>query len=193
MARRDTAPSSILSSQPKTATLDISPEAERRCLERWDKDVIRAAAARAASTSAGANIRKDLEQEARIGVLLALRRGKGHIEPYVRRTIVNAITKAAHREMRTHIVAQQQSSTVLDSTEDHAASHSGNDLLAKAALADWVDRLPHKLRHVYEHLYVDGCTQRRTADCMGASQPRIAQLHRDLLSRARVDLVHLSA
>lgn len=53
---------------------------------------------------------------------------------------------------------------------------------AATSLADWIGSLPERQRELYRLLYVEGLTQRAAAVSLGTSQPRIAQLHRALLS-----------
>ena len=43
------------------------------------------------------------------------------------------------------------------------------------------------------HLYEDARPQREVATLLGVSQPRVAQMHAELLSRGRTQLVGLAA
>ena len=70
---------------------------------------------------------------------------------------------------------------------------TGPDFLEILAVQRWVSQLPDGLRRVYEALYVNEVTQREAAIQIGVSQPRIAELHRLLLQRAKQELVHLAA
>jgi DNA-directed RNA polymerase specialized sigma24 family protein len=47
----------------------------------------------------------------------------------------------------------------------------------------WVSRLPQRLQEVYRHIYEEGRSQRDAAKVMRITQPRVAQLHRQLLAR----------
>jgi len=70
---------------------------------------------------------------------------------------------------------------------------TGPDLLDIVAVRRWVSQLPESFRRVYKALYVDELTQRKAAIQMGVSQPRIAELHRLMLQRAKQELGRLAA
>ena len=57
----------------------------------------------------------------------------------------------------------------------------------------WAVDLPTRLARLYQLLYVEGATQREAARQMRLSQPRVAQLHRQLLDAGRRDLASLAA
>jgi DNA-directed RNA polymerase specialized sigma24 family protein len=57
----------------------------------------------------------------------------------------------------------------------------------------WTSRLPRRLRDVYRHIYEEGRSQRDAAKIMRITQPRVAQLHRQLLEKASRDLANMAA
>jgi RNA polymerase sigma factor (sigma-70 family) len=60
-----------------------------------------------------------------------------------------------------------------------------------AALAAWKTSLPSKLAEICQGLYYEDLSQRALAKRYGLTQARISQINRQLLTRARSDLVHL--
>jgi DNA-directed RNA polymerase specialized sigma24 family protein len=77
--------------------------------------------------------------------------------------------------------------------EDNGPRPDDNDPWIRDTIARWVNGLPKSLQKLYELIYVKECTQREAASLMRVSQPRIAQLHRQLLQRGRQELAHLAA
>ncbi len=72
------------------------------------------------------------------------------------------------------------------------------DTLVEASLTtgvvnQWVRAQSAKLQAMYDLLYVHGYTQREAAATMGVTQARVAQLHRALLMRGRIELGDLVA
>jgi DNA-directed RNA polymerase specialized sigma subunit len=57
----------------------------------------------------------------------------------------------------------------------------------------WITSLPQRFQQVYSLLYVHGATQREAARAMGISQPRVAQLHQELLALGRQGFASLAA
>jgi DNA-directed RNA polymerase specialized sigma subunit len=53
--------------------------------------------------------------------------------------------------------------------------------------------MPARLRAVFKLLYGSGYTQREPSSVLGLSQPRITQLHQELLQRGRLDLAAVAA
>ena len=77
--------------------------------------------------------------------------------------------------------------------EDKGPRPDDNDPWIRDAVARWVNGLSKSLQKLYELIYVKGYTQREAASLMGISQPRVTQLHRQLLQRGRQELAHLAA
>jgi DNA-directed RNA polymerase specialized sigma subunit len=69
--------------------------------------------------------------------------------------------------------------------------HERTDLFVTCAVKRFIGLLPDKLRTLYELVYVKGCTQREAAAELGVTQPRVAQLHADLLQRGHQELGYL--
>lgn len=133
---------------------------------------------------------EELAQEARARVIRLARHGRPRDEAYVRTVIANAVRKAARREARclTHLQP--------DDHVDKDVSRNVDDEIPSPtteAVRRWVRGLSARFQAVYKLLYVDGHTQRETATIIGVTQPRVAQLHRDLLACGRTALADLAA
>jgi RNA polymerase sigma factor (sigma-70 family) len=120
---------------------------------------------------------EDLVQETLIRLLLLYRRKPTAPAPYIRTLIANRLRTAVRREAGTSYTLTTLAEEV---TCRQGARHP--DLWYVTA---WAANLPKQLRAIYLHLYVNESTQRETARAMNISQPRVAQLHRMLLERAR--------
>jgi len=105
----------------------------------------------------------------------------------MRRVIQNAVLNSTRREDR----------FVPCTLEDAARVHHEPSVQPPSALIqsvrNWVAELPTRLARLYQLLYVEGATQREVAGRMRLSQPRVAQLHRQLLEAGRRDLASLGA
>jgi DNA-directed RNA polymerase specialized sigma subunit len=80
-----------------------------------------------------------------------------------------------------------------DLDDDLEAPAAQTQEVATGAVETWITHLPLRLRDIYQHLYADERSQREAAHLMRLSQPRVAQLHRQLLKRGREELAHLAA
>jgi|GEM_PF-2078355 len=67
------------------------------------------------------------------------------------------------------------------------------DIMAVTKIRKWLEKLPGNLRAIYEALYVAGLSQREVAANLKISQPRVAQLHQQLLAQGKQDLASLIA
>jgi RNA polymerase sigma factor (sigma-70 family) len=133
---------------------------------------------------------EDFAQEARVRLLTVLRGQRGAApEPYIRSVVVNAI-RTARRSQARHSgreVALEETSE-MPSAE---GSQGGTDLFATNAVKRFIRPLPDKLRALYQLVYVLGWTQREAAKELRVTQPRVAQLHAELLQRGRRELGYL--
>jgi RNA polymerase sigma factor (sigma-70 family) len=139
--------------------------------------------------------RRDLAQEARIRVWRATHSVAPRSSSYIRTVIANALRSAVQREGM--IGGDRRSSEhkalspvfrpmPLPSGFDRASDEDEpTDWLAVSAVQRILRTLPGALRTVYRLLYVDGRSQREAAKVLRVSQPRIAQLHHELLGRVR--------
>jgi DNA-directed RNA polymerase specialized sigma subunit len=102
------------------------------------------------------------------------------------------VRKAVRREARSlaQLVATDD---IFGDRVDAAESSLDFNLFTVEAVATWVRGLSSRLQALYNLVYVHGCTQREVATTIGVSQPRVAQLHRQLLELGRVELAHLAA
>lgn len=174
---------------PLGTTKHIKTHDEDRVLEMWDADILRAA--RRATERAGLGAlhpaADDMAQEARVRLLRALRLRSVRAEAYLRCTVSNAIKNAARDEFRApRVPLDGEDALEVDGGEPQ-------DVLARIKVAGWIETLPEPLAVVYGHLYIQEASQREAARAMGISQPRVAQLHRDLLQRGHRELAHLAA
>jgi RNA polymerase sigma factor (sigma-70 family) len=160
---------------------------ETALLRAWDPDIKRAA--RAAWTP-GVLDREDLAQQVRLRVLTGHRSHPSAGEPYIRTIISNTLRTARRRESR---ALSTRSPLACKLTEGMIATHDDPVNERVAVVSAWAVGLPSRLAMVYQHLYVDGRSQRDAARLMGVSQPRIAQLHSQLVARGRHDLERLAA
>ncbi len=76
---------------------------------------------------------------------------------------------------------------------EDARSFVDDDIIPRLTVGAWVAGLSPSLKVLHELLYVQECTQREAASIMKISQPRVAQLHRDLLEEGRRNLADLAA
>jgi RNA polymerase sigma factor (sigma-70 family) len=153
-------------------------------LAGWDCDIKRAARHRARLLDCEADA-EDFAQEARIRLLLVTRRLGPRPEGYSRTVIANAIRATARRE-------RAQGNRVPLEEDIPSVGASPEDVYGIRAVTRWVERLPSSLNAIYRVLYRDQRSQRQAGRILGISQPRVAQLHRELLDRGRVELRHVS-
>ena len=155
---------------------------ESESLAEWDADIVRASRA-AASRSDHAD---DIAQNARLAVLLAIREKRITHERYIRRVISNSI-KNSLRQTRVVLGAVPD-----DGLEELPCPAFAGDVIATARVTAWIQTQRPEYRNVFELIYQEDLTQRQAADCLGVSQPRVAQLHRQLLARGADQLRDLT-
>ncbi len=168
----------------------LNGTAEIASLKRWDTYIRRTAHLASLNLEAFHVDEDDLAQEIRIRLVRALCIGGGRLpDAYVRRVIRNA-TRTALRDSR---AAVSNGLAHRMPVEDLPAPQDFRDSQIEGLVRLWVVVLPVHLQRLYKMLYVGGLTQREAATILGVTQPRVAQLHRDLLTRARENLQHLVA
>jgi RNA polymerase sigma factor (sigma-70 family) len=136
----------------------------------------------------------EIAQEARARVVAIARRGGPCDEPYIRTVVANATRRAAQREAQ----SLKQLPVAGDATEDEPSDaldvwSSATASLTREAVTEWLRDLAARFQAVYDLIYVQEHTQREAAAIIGISQPRVAQLHRALLRRGRIDLARFVA
>lgn len=167
----------------------LDPNAERAFIEEWEEDVQRAAA-RGAIRSGRPGDADDFAQEARWRLVTVARRRGISAVPYLRTVIANAVLAASLR------LREQLS---LEEFDDERAptpirAHTDpRDQMAIDHVVEWTEKLPARLQRVYRILYREHRSQREAAAILRVSQPRVAQMHRELLNRGRRDLQVLAA
>jgi len=158
------------------------PPDEAAFLRTWDNDIKRAARAAANGDRAAED---DLAQQVRARLLVASRAMPDAPTPYLRAVIANTVRTAARRERRSFSARSPMALKLSENLE--APAEEPEDERVGAVVA-WATRLPARLQDAYCHLYIEQLSQRETARLMKVSQPRVAQLHRQLLDRGREEL-----
>ncbi len=137
---------------------------------------------------------RDLEQAG----LIALWRAMGHFKPtlgnfshYARRAIKRAMVRECIKSSPISDIRPDFVS--LDDEDFDGPGFEADPFSNTNLVGEWVRGLPERLAQVYELLYRQGFSQTEAAQIMGVSQSRIAQLHAQLLSRGKIDLVELVA
>ena len=153
-------------------------------LHTWDEDIRRASRTAARRVGGTAEDAEDFAQEVRIRLFPIAALPQAAAPRYVRKVVANAVKSAVSR---THAIVFED----IDETAEQLMVEPPDPRIADVAA--WVSTQPYPLRAVYQHLYVEGLTQREAARVMRISQPRVAQLHQRLLDAGRVDLQHLAA
>jgi RNA polymerase sigma factor (sigma-70 family) len=159
------------------------PLDEGTILDKWNRHIARVAGAVARGSHVDSG---DLAQEARLRLLTVIRAFPEAPDQYIAAVIVNAIRTANRRENR------YRGDPLDDQQESHARGDIG-DLDRALDVSAWVARQPFRLRRVYRHIYIEGRSQRDTSQMMKVSQPRVAQLHHQLLTNGRTALAYLAA
>jgi RNA polymerase sigma factor (sigma-70 family) len=160
---------------------------EAAFLRKWDDDIKRAA--RAAAHGDGA-FEDDLAQQVRLRLLTAYRARPNTSTPYVRAIIANTIRSALRRDGRSFTTRSRMAQELTEDIEAPTDEPEDGD---QAVVTAWAMQLPARLRGVYHHLYAGDRSQRQVALLMRMSQPRVAQLHQQLLQRGREELAYLAA
>lgn len=77
--------------------------------------------------------------------------------------------------------------------EDHRDPPDSLDFFAVIRVRRWLETLSPVLRHLFGLIYQNGLSQRDAALILRVSQPRVAQLHGELLRLGREALAELVA
>jgi len=160
-----------------------APIDEATILDKWNRHIARVAGAVARGSHVDS---EDLAQEARLRLLAVTRAFPEAPDQYIAAVIVNAIRTANRRESR------YRGDPLDDQQESHAQAHT-DDLDRALDVSAWVARQSVRLRRVYRHVYIEGRSQREMSQMMKVSQPRVAQLHHQLLTSGRTALACLAA
>jgi len=166
------------------STPSFFPEQNEQFLITWDRDIQRASKAGAQRIHGTREDAEDFAQEARIRLVRIASKPQGAASRYVRKVIANAIKSAIDRTDKTPF------EDINEETERIPAEPADSRI---AEVVAWLQTVSPQLRTIYQHLYVDGRTQREASRLMRISQPRVAQLHARLLEAGRRELHHLAA
>jgi RNA polymerase sigma factor (sigma-70 family) len=145
----------------------------------------------------------DLEQAGLIAFLRATHayrqdRGKPFAN-YVRRAVRNAMTSRLRALFAPDgllaacaldvIFANQQFSAPKENRPDNHYER----IEMQSYVSEWVRSLPPRVQEIYGLVYEQGLTQREVANRTGISQPRVSQIHRQLVERGKQELAALVA
>jgi RNA polymerase sigma factor (sigma-70 family) len=132
------------------------------------------------------SIAEDLAQDVRFHLARALEEGRIE-EKAIRRLITNALRDRIRFEGSR---IQLTSPEIAELDDRNTALGVTNSATRPEVLtvARWVASLPDTLRSVFNLIYRGGYTQREACSVLGLSQPRITQLHQELLKRGRLEL-----
>lgn len=150
-------------------------------LRTWDRDICRASDTAAKRINGTREDAEDFAQETRIRLARVASKPGAGVARYIRKVIANAVKTAAGRV----------DTTRFDDLDERIEAPQQDERIAEVGA--WVTTLPPQLQAIYRYIYVEGLTQREIAQQMGVSQPRIAQLHHQLLTLGQTDLRHLAA
>lgn len=171
-----------------TSTANPHSDSEAGLLESWDDDIVRACRACARKRGRQADqIVADVAQDARLAVVLAIRKTGIDDEQYLRRVISNSARNSTRQRL---VVARQVSDDFLEEIREEPTVR---DVLLERRIRRWLYDLPRQLKDVFHLLYRRGLSQREAAEYLGVSQPRVAKLHRQLLERGSDGLRDLAA
>ena len=164
-------------------------------LERWDADIHRASEAAVRSFQTRVVDRDDFAQDARLRVLHSYKSDPGRSEAFIRTVIKNSTRNSARSETpyleKTDLVEDLEN---IEETANVGAFQTTEiDHFAVAAVRRFVSTLPQNLQAVYKFIFQDELTQRDAARRIGVSQPRVAELKRELLRRGKKELTRLAA
>jgi RNA polymerase sigma factor (sigma-70 family) len=167
---------------PCSPQTPLHADYEDALVREWDRDILRAVRRRARCAADA----EELAQEARIRLVMAARRlGENPPKEYLRKVIKNAVLAATFRLRR------QGAAYALEGGDLAAPTVRCSDPHVATSVARWVNELAPRLQDLYRVLYVDQKSQREAAIVLGVSQPRVAQLHHELLTQGRVALRRL--
>lgn len=118
-------------------------------------------------------------------------------QPCFTNFVRRSVRSAAISELRNRRRCLCPGSDFVERLQDHhgeflAVDGPGEDVLARHMVCRWLMTLPLQLRAVYIGIYVRDLSQREVARQMRISQPRVAQLHDELLRLGRARFAALS-
>jgi len=177
---------------PSTCATSESRFSEDALFAHWDPFIKHAARGAAFHLGGGQPEADDFAQETRIRVLQAFRRRR-HLPPrYFHLIIENTVRSGIRRERRAFGFRSPKAVALDDNLVDPQSFLNGT-ASDRMIVRAWVAGLPERLKTIYELIYEQGHTQREAAAILEISQPRVAQLHRDLLEEGKRGLAHLAA
>ena len=141
----------------------------------------------------------DLEQAGRIALWRSTAKPdarRGIFINYARRAVKNAIRSEVRCARPVSDAGEPRMQPIGDATEDledHRDRLDSLDFFAILRVRRWLETLPLTLRNLFALIYRNGLSQRDAARILQVSQPRVAQLHTELLRRGREALAELAA
>ena len=137
-----------------------------------------------------------LEDLVQIGVC-ALMRGMAKFDPdlgvpfehYAKVLITNAIKTELHtvtrREALDRTLSESAAGAALRGDPPPRPDDEAAVTEVRQRVRAWLLELPPRLQEVFRLLYEEGLTQREAAWRLGVSQPRVAAVHRQLITKGR--------
>jgi RNA polymerase sigma factor (sigma-70 family) len=152
-------------------------------ISTWNRDLQRAARARTISFGLPSDFAADLEQEGRLGLLIALRRYGAPPERLMRTVVANAVLKKSISEAR-----WRRYSVAIETAEELPCQPKTPNC-ENGLLGGLLQELPGSLQTIFQLLYVEGLSQRIAAVRMSVSQPRVTELHKQLKRKLKAKIV----
>lgn len=168
----------------------VSDENSPDLLTQFDA-LIKGATRRASYYLTGtSNAADDLAQDVRCHLVASIRRNPVTDAAFVRKTITNSIRSRIRSERR-RIQLGSFATCELDEKFGELQVRASENAVV-LSISQWLATLPERLRATFYAVYLHGYTQREAGRVLKISQPRMSQLHRELLDRGRRDLLPLA-
>jgi RNA polymerase sigma factor (sigma-70 family) len=161
-------------------------------LTQFDPLIKRAARRASYYLNGTASLADDLAQDVRCHLWEALQTKPTSNPAFVRKVVTNALRSRIRFE-RCRLQLGSEDVRELDERLPGVLDSYYTDGIDRLFIAKWVSELPGRLHMVFDALYKQGYTQREASKALRVSQPRVTQLHRELLDRGRLDLLALAA
>lgn len=170
---------------PQGAAKPDNTSAHERQVE-WDPYIKRNARSVARRAKDRGLTADDIAQEGRLR-LLRLPAGTPSPQEWVGTVVRNEMRRVAGRT-----TPYERLTPAANKVADNRIEPEKTTIM-RMAVREWVERLPHDLRAVYDLLYVFDLTQREAAAVLGFSQSKVSQLHQALLRAGQRELAPIAA
>lgn len=182
-------PAAVHAAYAHTPPAHSNSDAENGAIEGWDDDIVRAsrASVRKRGLKPDDPFADDVAQNLRLAVMLAIRKTGINDERYLRRVISNSAKNSARQTQVASLEVSDDTLALLP------LEPTARDVLAERRVRQWIGYQPSQFQALFDLLYREDLSQRDAAMRLGVSQPRVAQLHRQLLERGKGELRDLAA